>query len=73
MLHVYEFEVFEDDGVLLAVPYDLDGGTQGRDMREVAEMACSSKWSIVPCETSPFPKRHSETPRATEERTWWLR
>lgn len=39
MLHVYEFEVFEDDGVLLAVPYDLDGGTQGRDMREVAEMA----------------------------------
>ena len=38
MLHVYEFEVFEDDGMLLAVPYDMDGGTQGRDMREVAEM-----------------------------------
>ena len=39
MLHVYEFEVFEDDGVLLAFPYDMDGGTQGADFREVCENA----------------------------------
>ena len=40
MLHVYEFEVFKgESGMLIAVPYDMDGGTQGRDMREVAEMA----------------------------------
>lgn len=39
MLHVYEFEVFEDEGWLLAFPYDLEGGTQGKTMREVAEMA----------------------------------
>ena len=39
MLHVYEFEVFEDGGLLLAFPYDMDGGTQGSDFREVCEMA----------------------------------
>lgn len=39
MLHVYEFEVFEDEGLFLAFPFDMDGGTQGRDMAEVAEMA----------------------------------
>lgn len=41
MLHVYEFEVFEDEGegVLLALPYDMRGGTQGRDLREACEMA----------------------------------
>ena len=39
MLHVYEFEVFGDDGMLLAFPYDMDGGTQGADFKEVCEMA----------------------------------
>ena len=39
MLHVYEFEVFEDDGWLLAFPYDMDGGTQGKDFKEICEMA----------------------------------
>ena len=29
MLRVYEFEVFEDGGLFLALPYDFDGGTQG--------------------------------------------
>lgn len=41
MLHVYEFEVFESEGWLLAFPYDLEGGTQGKTMREVAEMAAN--------------------------------
>ena len=39
MLHVYEFEVFEDEGWLLAFPYDMEGGTQGADFKEVCEMA----------------------------------
>ena len=40
MLHVYEFEVFDgDDGMLLAFPYDMEGGTQGEDFKEVCEMA----------------------------------
>lgn len=40
MIMVYEFEVFEGEGgKLVALPYDMDGGTQGEDMREVAEMA----------------------------------
>ncbi|WP_165247809.1 MarR family transcriptional regulator [Adlercreutzia sp. ZJ141] len=38
MLYVYEFEVFEDDGLFLAFPYDMDGGTQGANFREVCEM-----------------------------------
>lgn len=39
MLHVYEFEVFEDEGWLLAFPYDMAGGTQGADFKEACEMA----------------------------------
>jgi len=39
MLHVYEFEVFEDEGVMIALPFDMDGGTQGADFAEVCEMA----------------------------------
>lgn len=39
MLHVYEFEVFEDEGMLLAFPYDMDGGTQGANFKEACEMA----------------------------------
>lgn len=38
-MHVYEFEVFEDEGILLAFPYDMDGGTQGCNLKEVCEMA----------------------------------
>ena len=41
MLHVYEFEVFEDEGWLLAFPYDMEGGTQGASLKEVCEMAAS--------------------------------
>ena len=39
MLHVYEFEVFEDDGMVLAFPYDMEGGTQGVDFKDACEMA----------------------------------
>lgn len=39
MLAVYEFELFEDEGLVLAFPFDMEGGTQGRDVREASEMA----------------------------------
>ena len=39
MLHVYEFEIFEDEGMFVALPYDMDGGTQGSDFREGCENA----------------------------------
>lgn len=39
MLHVYEFEVFEEEGMLLALPYDMDGGTQGEDFKDACEAA----------------------------------
>lgn len=40
MLHVYEFEVFEgESGMLVAFPYDLPGGTQGEDFKDVCESA----------------------------------
>lgn len=48
MLYVYEFEVFEDEGWLLAFPYDMHGGTQGADFKEVCEMAAD--WLHVEAE-----------------------
>lgn len=39
MQRTYEFEVYEDDGWLVAEPFGLPGGTQGRDGAEVAQMA----------------------------------
>ena len=42
MIHVYEFEVFENEGWYIALPFGMDGGTQGRDPKEVAVNA--SDW-----------------------------
>jgi len=58
MFHVYEFEVFEDEGYYLAFPFDWEGGTQGRDLADVCEMAAD--WLRVMCEDcamhdKPFP------------------
>ena len=39
MVYIYEFEVFKGEKFLLAFPYDMDGGTQGVDFKEVCEMA----------------------------------
>ena len=48
MFHVYEFEVFEDEGSYLAVPFDLQGGTQGETLAEACEMAAD--WLRTECE-----------------------
>ncbi len=39
MFAVYEFEFFEDEGWVLAFPFGLEGGTQGRDAADAARMA----------------------------------
>lgn len=39
MFAVYEFEFFEDEGWVLAFPFGLEGGTQGRDMAQAVRMA----------------------------------
>ncbi len=39
MLAVYEFELFESEGFVLAVPFDMDGGTQGVNQKDAIEMA----------------------------------
>lgn len=39
MFHVYEFEIFEDEGWYLAIPFDMLGGTQGETLEECCEMA----------------------------------
>ena len=38
MFYTYEFEVFKSDGLLVAVPYDMDGGTQGEDWEDLGDM-----------------------------------
>jgi hypothetical protein len=38
MQYAYEFEVFRDADWYLALPFDMKGGTQGRDMRDVCLM-----------------------------------
>ncbi len=39
MLHICEFEIFEDEGLFLVFPFDMPGGTQGRTFEEACEMA----------------------------------
>ena len=39
MLHVYEFELFEDEGKICVVPFDMDGATCGDDFKDACEMA----------------------------------
>ena len=59
MFHVYEFEVFEDEGWFLAVPFGFLGGTQGESYAEACRMAAD--WLRVECEyramrEEPFPE-----------------
>lgn len=60
MMHVYEFEMFEGpSGMLVALPYDLEGGTQGEGLEEACEMAAD--WLQAEMEHRamhdlPFPK-----------------
>ncbi|OUO60414.1 helix-turn-helix domain-containing protein [Olsenella sp. An270] len=35
---VYEFEVFQEEGRFIAVPYDMEGATQGEDFEDLCLM-----------------------------------
>ena len=39
MLHIYQFEIFENEGVYLAFPFDMEGGAQGCTFAEAIENA----------------------------------
>lgn len=57
----YEFEVFEEDGFLIAFPYDLEGGTQGEDFDDLCIMV--SDWLKLNLEE--FDMRGIEPPKPT--------
>lgn len=39
MFYMQEFELVDDEGLILALPFDLEGGTQGATVAETMEMA----------------------------------
>ena len=39
MQYTYEFEVFKANGWFIARPFDMDGATQGKDIKEISLMA----------------------------------
>lgn len=39
MQYTYEFEIIEENGLLVALPFGMQGGTEGKDWEEVALMA----------------------------------
>lgn len=75
MLHVYEFEVFEDEGAMVVLPFDMDGGTQGADFAEAYEMAAD--WLKTEMEHRamrglPFPEAtFGNEPREGGGRSLW--
>lgn len=39
MFYIEEFEIYESEGLFVAVPFDYEGGTQGESLRDASEMA----------------------------------
>ena len=60
MLHLYEFEIFEDEGWYLALPFDWDGGTQGTSFEDACEMAAD--WLRIMCEDCAMHAKELPTP-----------
>lgn len=42
MMYVNEFEFFESDGYITAVPFGMEGGTFGDDLKDAVE--CAADW-----------------------------
>lgn len=61
MMYVCEFEFFEDDGYILALPFGLGAGTQGHYMGEALEMAAD--WLTVTVQD--YLIRGEEPPKVT--------
>jgi len=49
MLYMFEFEICQAKESLIAIPFDFLGGTEGKDEKEVAEMAAD--WLKMELET----------------------
>ena len=61
MFVMQEFELFEEDGYIIAVPFDLEGATQGYSFEDAAEMAAD--W--LKCTAEDLLIRDIEPPKAT--------
>ena len=61
MVHVYEFEVYESEGFQIVEPFDLEGGTEGYDVRDAAMMAVD--WLKITVEHCAM--HHIELPEPT--------
>lgn len=61
MFYMEEFEVYESNGMFIAVPFDFDGGTQGESLREASEMA----WDWMKTELEYRMMEGEEIPPAT--------
>ncbi|MDR1183701.1 MAG: helix-turn-helix domain-containing protein [Coriobacteriales bacterium] len=47
-MYIYEFEFFEEEGLIVALPFDLEHyATQGTDMADAIEMAADLVKSVV--------------------------
>ncbi len=58
---VYEFEIAQDEGWYIAIPYDLPGGTQGEDFEDLCLMVAD--WLKITLED--FDMRGETPPRPT--------
>ena len=68
MKHVYEFEVFLDEGRYTVWPFDFEcGGTSGATFREACEMAVDWLKTVVEHYAMQLPSPPSTTSRATAD------
>lgn len=58
---VYEFEVFQEEGYYIAIPYDLEGATQGEDFEDLCLMVAD--WLKITLEE--YEIRGLELPKPT--------
>ena len=61
MIHVYEFEIFPDEGMYSAIPFDMEGGTCGSDFDDACFMA--GDWLRTEMEQRDIRDEGSETNR----------
>ncbi len=61
MFVMQEFELFEDDGWVLAFPFDMPGATEGHDFEDAAEMAAD----LLKCMAEDWIIRDIEPPKPT--------
>ena len=71
---VYEFEVFQDEGCFVAIPYDLEGATQGEDFADLCLMVADwlkvhlESWEVTG--TEPPEPTFGNKPRWQQAAPW---